>query len=43
MNARTGVFICKCGDKIEPLIDLNHLKESVKGYADFCDILPSPV
>ncbi len=42
MNARIGVFICKCGDNIEPLIDLDSLKDSIKGYAAFCDILTQP-
>lgn len=42
MNAKTGVFICKCGDQIEPLIDLDRLKDAVKGHADYCDILTQP-
>lgn len=42
MNAKTGVFICKCGDKIEPLIDLNSLNDSIKGYAEYCGTLVQP-
>ncbi|MCP3941644.1 MAG: hydrogenase iron-sulfur subunit [Desulfobacteraceae bacterium] len=42
LNAKTGVFICKCGDCIEPLIDLNGLKNSIKDHADYCDILTQP-
>jgi heterodisulfide reductase subunit A2 len=42
MNTKTGVFICKCGDKIEPLIDLNSLKKFIKGDADYCEILTQP-
>ncbi len=46
MNSKpnVGVFLCKCGQKIEPLVDLAALKKSVgemEGVA-CCDILPYP-
>lgn len=42
MNAKIGVFICKCGENIEPLIDLNSLRDSIKGHAAVCEILTQP-
>ena len=42
MKAKTGVFICKCGNKIEPFIDLDRLNNSVKGHADHCEVLNYP-
>jgi heterodisulfide reductase subunit A len=42
MNAKIGVFICKCGDNIEPFIDLDGLKDCVKDHAAYCDILTQP-
>jgi len=41
-NTKTGVFICKCGENIEPLIDLKNLKESIKGHSECCEILNQP-
>ena len=29
-NAKIGVFLCRCGRKIEPLVDLNALSDKVK-------------
>jgi heterodisulfide reductase subunit A len=42
MNAKTGVFICKCGENIEPLIDLSYLNDSIKGEVEYCGILSQP-
>ncbi len=42
MTVKTGIFICKCGDNIEPLIDLNGLKDSIQGHAAYCDVLSHP-
>jgi heterodisulfide reductase subunit A2 len=33
-HAKTGVFLCRCGKKIAPLIDLNRLEQSVGAEAD---------
>lgn len=43
-NPRIGVFLCKCGEKIEPLVDLTAFKEKVKSdpAVACCDILPYP-
>lgn len=46
MNAqpKTGVFLCKCGNRIEPFVDLGHLLNHVtadSGVAH-CEILPYP-
>ncbi|MGM0403629.1 MAG: hydrogenase iron-sulfur subunit, partial [Thermodesulfobacteriota bacterium] len=43
-NAKIGIFLCKCGQKIEPLVDLPALKKSVAGVDGVacCDILPYP-
>ncbi|MBW1614964.1 MAG: hydrogenase iron-sulfur subunit [Deltaproteobacteria bacterium] len=35
-NPRTGVFICKCGNKIEPQIDLNIIINKLKEDAEIC-------
>jgi heterodisulfide reductase subunit A2 len=42
--AKTGVFLCKCGDKIAPLIDLNKLEQTVAGEPDVvhCETLAYP-
>ncbi|MCG8565601.1 MAG: hypothetical protein MI747_11030 [Desulfobacterales bacterium] len=40
--AKTGVFLCKCGDEIQSQIDLDLLKASLEGHADLVEILPSP-
>ncbi|MBF0101976.1 MAG: hydrogenase iron-sulfur subunit [Desulfobacterales bacterium] len=41
-NAKTGVFLCQCGQKIESFIDLNKLKEIVveDTNVNYCSILP---
>ncbi|MBF0120648.1 MAG: hydrogenase iron-sulfur subunit [Desulfobacterales bacterium] len=41
-NARVGVFICKCGDKIEPFIDLNLLQDKLlkDQNINYCEIMP---
>jgi heterodisulfide reductase subunit A len=43
-NPKIGVFICKCGEKIEPLVDLATLQKNVCQDPDVaaCDILPYP-
>ena len=43
-NPKIGVFLCKCGQKIEPLVDLSMLKEKVmkERAVDCCSILPYP-
>ncbi|MDA3835810.1 MAG: hypothetical protein PF495_20760, partial [Spirochaetales bacterium] len=43
-NPKIGVFLCKCGQKIEPLVDLSMLKEKVMQElaVDCCGILPYP-
>ncbi len=43
-NPKIGIFLCKCGQKIEPLIDLPALKKSVTRAdgVSCCDILPYP-
>ncbi len=38
-TARTGIFLCKCGENIEPLIDLNSLEGALKADAAHCEIL----
>jgi coenzyme F420-reducing hydrogenase delta subunit/ferredoxin len=40
--SQIGVFICKCGQKIEPLVDLPALKEKISGDSAVasCGILP---
>ncbi|MBW1615200.1 MAG: hydrogenase iron-sulfur subunit [Deltaproteobacteria bacterium] len=43
-NPKTGVFICKCGQKIEPKIDLNIIDNKLKKDAAICcsQIMPYP-
>jgi heterodisulfide reductase subunit A2 len=43
-NPQIGVFICKCGQKIEPLVDLPALQQKLAGEpaVTCCDILPYP-
>lgn len=43
-NARTGVFLCRCGEKIEPYIDLEALAEHTGADPNvaYCQILPYP-
>lgn len=42
--AKTGVFLCKCGDKIAPHIDLNRLQQTVGAEPDVahCETLAYP-
>ncbi len=41
-GARLGVFLCECGAKIAPRVDLKALAQNLKdsGSADYIDILP---
>jgi coenzyme F420-reducing hydrogenase delta subunit/ferredoxin len=41
---KTGVFLCKCGQKIEPFVDLSILKNNMthQDGVECCDILPYP-
>ncbi|MCF8037125.1 MAG: hydrogenase iron-sulfur subunit [Desulfobacteraceae bacterium] len=43
-NAKTGVFLCRCGEQIAPLIDLDALADQVRQDENvaYCDILPYP-
>lgn len=43
-NARTGVFICECGEKIAPYVDLKALQSNIDGQPDVvhCETLPYP-
>ena len=43
-NPKIGVFLCKCGQRIEPLVDLPALRDLVTGEPGVtcCDILPYP-
>ncbi len=40
--SKTGVFLCKCGQKIEPFVDLSILKKELENEdgIECCDILP---
>ena len=42
--AKTGVFLCKCGDKIAPFVDLNRVKQALAGDAQVahCEALAFP-
>ena len=43
-QAKIGVFLCRCGDQIEPLIDLETLNKEI-GHQDHvahCEIFPFP-
>ena len=31
-NARIGVFLCRCGEKIDPLVDLEALREELEQF-----------
>ncbi len=33
-SSRIGVFVCRCGDKIEPLVDLESLGSQISGIPD---------
>ncbi len=41
---KTGVFLCKCGEKIDPLVNLSALKNKLQKHPDvaLCEILPYP-
>ncbi|MFW5899744.1 MAG: hypothetical protein ACOCS8_00930, partial [Desulfovermiculus sp.] len=43
-QARTGVFLCRCGERIGPLVDLNALSRRVSEdqNVEHCEILPYP-
>ncbi|MCG8531283.1 MAG: hypothetical protein MI749_11515, partial [Desulfovibrionales bacterium] len=41
-NTKTGVFLCKCGDEIQPRIDLDLLKKDIEPQAQWVEILPNP-
>ena len=43
-TARTGVFLCQCGEKIDPLINLSALRDELRAQPDVthCEILPYP-
>ncbi|MFH1152427.1 MAG: hydrogenase iron-sulfur subunit [Pseudomonadota bacterium] len=41
-NAKTGIFLCRCGNEIAPLVDLDYLRDTIRGNADYCEILPYP-
>ena len=42
--ARIGVFLCTCGEKIAPLVDLQHLCENVRGEngVTHCEVFGYP-
>ncbi len=39
-NAKIGVFLCQCGSKIDPLVDLQALQGALQTDVDHCEILP---
>ena len=41
---KIGIFFCKCGQKIEPFVDLSILKKTMtrEDGVEYCDILPYP-
>jgi len=43
-TSQTGVFLCQCGNKIAPLVDLEALKERISADAKVthCEIMPYP-
>ncbi len=43
-NAKTGVFLCKCGEKIAPFVNLNKVAQALSGDADVthCEVLAYP-
>ena len=43
-QSQTGVFLCKCGNKIEPVVDLGAVQEQLSANPDVahCDILSYP-
>ncbi len=43
-QAKTGVFLCQCGNAIAPLIDLEHLESIIKNNtpALYCETLSNP-
>ncbi len=42
--SKTGVFLCKCGKKIEPLVDLPALEKKLTAESNiiYCETLPYP-
>ena len=43
-NANIGVFLCRCGDQIEPLVDLDALNKEIQSQPNVahCEIFPYP-
>ena len=43
-NVNIGVFLCRCGDQIDPLIDLDTLKNEIQSqqHVAHCEIFPYP-
>lgn len=43
-NAKIGVFLCQCGERIEPLIDLISLEKEIQeqDHVAHCEIFPFP-
>lgn len=43
-DAKTGVFLCKCGEKIEPLVDLPLLESKIADDPNVahCEVMPFP-
>ncbi len=43
-NPKIGIFLCKCGQKIDPMVDLSHLKKKITSEpgVECCEILPYP-
>lgn len=44
VKANIGVFLCRCGEQIEPRIDLELLKKEIQNYnyVGHCEIFPYP-
>jgi heterodisulfide reductase subunit A2 len=41
-DTKIGVFLCKCGNEIAPMIDLPHLYDTIQPEADYCEIMSYP-
>ena len=43
-KANIGVFLCQCGEHIEPLIDLNALEKEIQqqDHVGHCETYPFP-
>ncbi|MFN2359224.1 MAG: hydrogenase iron-sulfur subunit [Desulfotignum sp.] len=41
-DTKIGVFLCKCGNEIAPMIDLPHLHDTIQPEADYCEIMSYP-